>query len=285
MPAPGFILALLLVVSASLATCIERRSEARDGQPKPDQMLAILLGDGRRMFANHFFTKADVYFHSGYYPSIFDQARAAVAHEHHMEADHDEAGGHAEEPGMNFLEQPHDWIERFGRHFFPTTHSHLDKPGEAREILPWLRISADLDPQRIETYVVAAYWLRVSLKKVPEAEQFLREGLRANPDSYEILYDLGSIYADDYHDPEHGLNLWELAWQRWKSQADAKKEPDPEVGNEILTHLATLEENQKDFAKSIFYKELELKLNLSPAPGPIQQQIDELRKKITTPGH
>jgi len=32
-----------------------------------------LLGDGRRLFANHFFIMADVYFHSGYYPSVFDR--------------------------------------------------------------------------------------------------------------------------------------------------------------------------------------------------------------------
>ena len=31
-----------------------------------------LLGDSRRMFANSFYVKADEYYHSGYYPTIFD---------------------------------------------------------------------------------------------------------------------------------------------------------------------------------------------------------------------
>ena len=38
-----------------------------------------------------------------------------------------------------------------------------------------------------ETYTVTAYWLRERMGKVDEAEQFLREGLRENPDSYEFM--------------------------------------------------------------------------------------------------
>ena len=38
------------------------------------------MGDSRQLFANHFFTKADVYFHSGYYPSVFDQAIGGAPH-------------------------------------------------------------------------------------------------------------------------------------------------------------------------------------------------------------
>src|SRR5437588_9986821 len=89
---------------------------------------------------------------------------------------------------MNFLGAPRDWVERFGRHFMITEHTHL-QGGNEREILPWLRVSAELDPHRIDTYTVASYWLRSSLGKVDEAEQFLREGLRQNPGSYELWYE------------------------------------------------------------------------------------------------
>ena len=61
-------------------------------------------------------------------------------------------------------------------------------------------MSAELDPQRIDTYTVAAYWLR-DLGKVNDAEQFLRQGLLNNPDSYELLFDLGRLYYTDKHDP------------------------------------------------------------------------------------
>ena len=52
-----------------------------------------------------------------------------------------------------------------------------------------------------ETYTVTAYWLRERMGKVDEAEKFLREGLRENPDSYEIMYELGRVYAENQNDP------------------------------------------------------------------------------------
>ncbi len=37
---------------------------------------SLLLGDSSQMFANSFFVKADEYYHSGYYPTIFDNNEA-----------------------------------------------------------------------------------------------------------------------------------------------------------------------------------------------------------------
>lgn len=273
---PILCLALLLSLIFTLATYMEPRVGKWMTRTQDQSLLAIVMGDGRRMFANHFYTKADVYFHSGFYPSIFDQARQQAA-----AVDKDMAGGKDDneekhEASMS-LGEPKDWIDRFGRNFFPTTHSHLDKPGEAREILPWLRLSAELDPQLIKNYVVASYWLRSTLKKSNEAEQFLREGLRANPDSYEILHELAKIYYDDHHDPDHARNLWELALLRWREQDEAKKEPDQESYREIVSRLAMLEEKQGNLDKALTYLQLELKV--SPFPDAVQKLIDDLKKK------
>src|SRR5204863_9366997 len=128
-------LILLLLVSAcfAVATTLQPRlwSWSQQGQ---DSVLKVLLGDGRRMFANHFFIKADVYFHSGYYPSIFDQG-AAHRDTGHMEGreEHEhEHDGHEQEPG--FMGPPRDCFERFGRYFQITEHTHLGS-GKEREIL------------------------------------------------------------------------------------------------------------------------------------------------------
>ena len=279
MPAPGLVVLFLLSLGFTLATYLDPRSLNWGGHGNADNILKIVLGDGRRMFANHFFVKADAYFHSGYYPSIFDQAQKEAAGSKHIAEDQPEGREEEEhERAMNFLGQPRDWIDRFGRHFFPSTHSHLDQPGQAREILPWLRISADLDPQRVETYTVAAYWLRAHLGKPAEAEEFLREGLRANPTSFEILFELGKIYSENHHDPAHARNLWELALQRWQEQDTAKKDPDPLLYQEIVANLGHLEETQGDLTKALYYKQLEVKV--SPVPDEIRKQIDELKQKL-----
>jgi tetratricopeptide (TPR) repeat protein len=242
-------------------------------------VLEVLLGDGRRLFARHFFVKADITFHSGYYPSIFDQAQAP-ADSGHMNAD--ETEGHhneaeeAHEKQMSFLGGPQDWIEGFGRNFMVTQHSHLEG-GKEREMLPWLRISADLDPQRVETYTVGAFVLRRKLGKINEAEQFLREGLRANPDSYEILLELGRLYHEDLHDNVRARNVFLLALRRWQEQQDANKHPEPPLRGRIALNLARLEESEGHLEAAI--AALEIVKATSPQPKTIQQQIDELKQK------
>ncbi|HWF18887.1 MAG TPA: hypothetical protein VG754_06440 [Verrucomicrobiae bacterium] len=286
MPSPALILTFLMVLSFSLATWIQPRAAGLGKRGQSDDVLKIILGDARRMFANHFFTKADVYFHSGYYPSFFEQAyqQQAVDTKHLTEV-HDHHDGHEDhdedehERAMDFLGKPHDWIDGFGRHFYSSHHSHLDKPGEAREILPWLRLSAELDPQRIETYTVAAYWLREHLNKVDDAEAFLREGLQANPSSFEILFDLGKLYYENRHNPTLARNLWELALRRWIEQDDAGKEPDVAAYGAIVANLSHLEEEQGNLREALEYKEMELEV--SPVPETIQQQVDELKQKLS----
>src|SRR5882724_2435113 len=137
------VLTLLLLAAAclSLSTILQPRAEAWSGRRDSGNVLKVLLGDGRRLFANHFFVKADVYFHSGYYPSIFDQAQAPKD-SRHLTSQEGSKTEEEHEKAMNFLRPPKDWIERFGRHFLVTEHTHLSG-GKEREMLPWLRLSAE----------------------------------------------------------------------------------------------------------------------------------------------
>src|SRR6266566_9603446 len=74
------ILLLLIGTCFSLSTILQPRAATWSGRHDSGNVLKVLLGDGRRLFANHFFVKADVYFHSGYYPSIFDQTIGGATH-------------------------------------------------------------------------------------------------------------------------------------------------------------------------------------------------------------
>jgi tetratricopeptide (TPR) repeat protein len=270
-------LLLLLLLSAcfSLAAVLQPRANGWSKRAQADTVLKVLLGDGRRLFANHFFTKADVSFHSGYYPSIFDQARAAQD-TRHLTAKEGEPAHEEHEKQMSFLAPPRDWIERFGRRFIITEHTHLERNNE-REILPWLKMSAGLDPQRVETYTVAAYWLR-DMGKVKEAEDFLREGLRNNPESYEILFELGRLYHENYQDPARARNLWELGLRRWAEQESAGKKPDLVQLDQLAVNLSRLEEKEANLPRAI--ELLGLAKKASPHPEVLQRQIDELKQKL-----
>jgi tetratricopeptide (TPR) repeat protein len=287
-PRAVFGLLLLLTAVFTFATQIQRERDKPD-KPKwatrsqSGGVMRMLLGDSRKLFAEFFFRKAEVYFHSGYYPSIFDQARLAeekepaMAHEHDENVEH---GGEEHDAATGFLGEPTDWIDRFGRHFRVTEHTHLEG-GNVREILPWLRISADLDPHRIETYTVASYWLRKRMGKVDEAEQFMCEGLRANPDSYEMLEELGRLYYENRHNATRARNLWVLAVSRWHLREDKKEKPDFGTFHDLTTELAHLEEGEGNFSRAVEW--LELTKPYSPHPDSVQAQIDALRAKVAIP--
>jgi tetratricopeptide (TPR) repeat protein len=289
MPSPFLILSLLFAICLSLGSALQNWYQQWSGaRNNSANILNALIGDSRQMFANHFFAKADAYFHSGYYPTIFDtqkkEDKSHLSGEH--DEHHEEGTNHVEDAGeeaSNFLGEPKDWIDRFSRNFFSSHHSHLEKNGDEREILPWLRLSAELDPQMVETYVTASYWLR-NLGKIDEAEHFLREGMRANPDSYEIYFELGRIYDEDRHEPKMARNLWEVALRKWnadqkKMQAvDPDAKPDYLVYNEITGRLAKVEQEQGNLKEAIRY--LELLKKQSPAPDEIQKQIEELQARL-----
>jgi hypothetical protein len=177
--------------------------------------------------------------------------------------------------------RPNDWIARLGEYLKPDRHVHLEEGEEVREILPWLRIAADLDPHKPETYTVAAYWLRTVLKKTQEAEDFLREGWRANPNSYEILFELGRVFEEYRQDPSRARNLWELAWRKWQQHASPNSPDDQFIGSEILGRLAQLETRQQNWARAI--EHFTALLPLSSDPKAVQAWIDELKLKLSPP--
>src|SRR5438309_2678253 len=181
------LLAPLLILCFGLAAHLEPWFQSWQGnRSQSANFLSVLLGDGRRIFANHFFVKADAYFHSGYYPTVFDNRQAFQTP--HVAEDAGAVAGHNQGDESGFLGKPRDWIDAFSRQFYPSVHTHLDEGGaqvrhaaspnagdlgdssEVREILPWLRISAAFDPDQVETYTVTAYWLRQRMGRVDEAE-------------------------------------------------------------------------------------------------------------------
>jgi len=271
---PYLVLAFVLMVCFTLATGIEPRAATWSNRSKSDNVFSVLFGDGRRLFANQFFTMADVYFHSGYYPSVFDlreEGQKEIVAESHGHTDSPE-----DEIKEDFLGKPKDWIDRFGRHFRITVHTHLEHNNE-RELLPWLRLAADMDPQKIESYTVGSYFMRLHLNRPREAEAFLREGLRNNPGSYEILFELGRLYHENYHDADRARSVWQLALNRWYKDPEALKD-NKLAFEEITVHLAQLEREAGNWQQAINW--FQAAQNVSPDRNALQQRIDEIKKNM-----
>src|SRR5688500_1618692 len=155
---------LLVVIAVCFTTWLEPWFQQARAHRSGDVITAA-LGDSRKLFGRHFYVKADAYFHNGYYPTIYDTKPEG---ELHMAA---VTGGTHEDhvKEMDFLGQPKDWIDRFSRYFFPSVHRHLGEEecehckhgeehehgaeaagseGHEREMLPWFKLAATLDPER-----------------------------------------------------------------------------------------------------------------------------------------
>lgn len=270
-PALPIVLALATALAAGGRLILWQQASAKD----TGSVFTLLLGESRRAFADQVFLKADAYFHQGYYPSVFDVAlpdgKTHMAKETEGHDQHD----HSHTPAKR---EYRDWLENFGSHFYPAEHRHLEKFGDAREILPWLRLSAELDPHRVDTYTVAAYWLRERLNKVKDAEAFLREGLRANPGSHEILFELGRLYAENNRDVPRARAVLELAVEKWLRQEAGKPNPNELAYSHILAQLAALEERAGNLEQAINHF---IRLQrVSPAPDTVQKRIEELQTKL-----
>jgi len=271
---PRLALIALLALAFTLASGLGPRAENWSRQTKSNNVFGMLFGDGRKLFANQFFTMADVYFHSGYYPSIFDQN--AAKEKEIISASHGTKETEEDEKKEDFLGQPKDWIDAFGRHFRVTKHTHLENHNE-REMLPWLRLAADLDPQKIETYTVGAFFLREHLGRTNEAEAFLREGLRNNPGNCEILFELGRLYHDE-HELDRARNVWELGVKKFLARPPAEQKADSLVLDELAVNLARLEDEAGNYGQAINWFKLAQKV--SPDPPALQKQIDAIQKKL-----
>lgn len=302
---------VLLLALFSLATRTDPWFESWAGTTtRQGNAMQMLLGDSRRMFANHFFVKADAYFHSGFYPSIYDNRESIETA--HMVADAGTAEDHNTGGEQNFLGQPRDWIDAFSRKFFPSEHTHLDQggascahgcthnhgehgaddsgevngdepAGQAREILPWLKLSVELDPTREQSYVVAAYWLRERMGKLNEAEQFLREGLLANPDSIVIRFELGRLQYESRHDAHRAKQLWLKALECWDRVEAQKPEPDTYMLWNILSPLSHMEEEQGDFTAA--YTHLKRAKAAADNRPLFDKRLQHLEQRLATTPH
>lgn len=294
----GFLWTLGFTLALFLEPWSNRQQAEREGG-----LLPLLLGDGRRLFANHFFAKADAYFHRGVYPSIFDAPRQEEmhmvtagqenlsgepedgsasddAHGHEDEADHE--AEHCDDPTHDHAEETAaapDWIAWVNQRLKPGGHAHLEG-GREREMLPWLMLATELDPSNAQAYITTAYWLRARLGRVDQAEQLLRRGLARDPRNPDpgLLYELGVLVLESRGDDEHARNLFLLTLDRWERQEAAKPEPSLLLKEAILSRLALIDERRGQWAQAVAW--LEQLEPISPRPDAIRQHIEQLQSRL-----
>ncbi|HEX4119535.1 MAG TPA: hypothetical protein VH619_02815 [Verrucomicrobiae bacterium] len=279
--APRLCLLLLLIIAFSLATNLNLWFQDWPGnRAQSANLLAVAMGDARRLFADHFFVKADAYFHSGMYPTIYDNRQSFQTP--HIAEDSGAMKGKNTGDETGFLGKPRNWIDAFGRQFYPSVHTHLSEGGangsesEATvgEILPWLKFSTELDPKRVEVYTVTAYWLR-RMGKIDESEQELREGLRENPGNPQLLFDLGRLFSEARNNPISARNVWEAGLRILAAMPEKDSDANKFIAEQILGALAHQAETQRRTNDAIAW--LERLEKVSTTPQSVRQWMNGLK--------
>ncbi len=273
--AASLLFALLALMAFSLATQLDLAATGWSRADRSGNFLGLMFGDGRKLLGNQFFTMADVYFHSGYYPTIFDQK--SEGQKEIIAASHGKKEDEEDEKNEDFFGKPKDWVDAFGRNFKITQHTHLEQ-GREREILPWLRLAAELDPNKIETYTVGAFFLREHLHRTDQAEAFLREGLRQNPGSCELLFELGRLYRASKLDFDHARNVWYLGVNRYLALKPEEQKENRLIFEEMAVNLAYLEDQTGRYEEAINWFRAAQQVAVNPTA--LQEQIDAIQKKI-----
>lgn len=133
----------------------------------------------------------------------------------------------------------------------------------------------------MDAYLTASYWLRTSLKQPKEAEQFLRDGQRANPDSYAIELELGRIYLYNYTNASVARNILLQGKQKWRRQDAAGSKPDPHAYEEILGEIVRADRAQGNLKQQL--ADLEELATVAHGKDVLQKQIEELKAKLDKP--
>lgn len=182
-----------------------RDRDVRARAERNSSALALLLGEFRASMSDIMFIKTERYLHSGvgYTPHMDNQllsleGETAGLTEHQAEVGLEEEGGEEhDDEAMTLLRTPdNDFrgfigsLEREVQPWRDPSLPHIHTLGT--ELLPWYRIMTLSDPYNERAYAIGAWWLKSIDPE--EGIRFLEEGIRNNPDSFQLFNMLGQIY-------------------------------------------------------------------------------------------
>jgi tetratricopeptide (TPR) repeat protein len=184
---------VLVIVSLALlftAIVLERHVKGIDrefGLYKDSGFLSSVFTGFKKFVARECWIQADIYLHQG------------LIHEYDEEhgEEHDLLSmPHNEEQHHHKSVKPHP-LKPYNREDFSTIQHKTDL--DDRDILPWLRLTAYMDPHLTKAYANGGHWLAWRLEETEQAIEFLEEGLKNNPGAPDILAEIGILYLDPHN--------------------------------------------------------------------------------------
>jgi len=242
----GGLCALALWAAAFSLGCLLLSEAEGSAGADARSVAARLLGSTRAAFSEVFYEKADEYFHGG------------VKHLH--------------------AEAFTNVFQRWAGVLHPHSHVHREDEG-IREIMPWLRFSTEMDPGRVEAYLVAAYGMARGARRPDLAEAILREASRVNPGDYRIRADWGRLLMKR-EDWAGALAKFDAGIRLWPS---GRPEADEEVRSDLAALLSfrgfvRLRQGLREEAREDF----RAALDLAPWNQSLRERLAEIERDADT---
>ena len=183
------------------------------------------LGEAKDLVSDLSYLKADEYYHGGVkhkdsqpHLCVFSEKEIQIGKQ---EVEHEHKEEETERPEClhevireKEIERKKiskfNILSRIGERLYIHQHRHLHGK-EEREIIPWLYYSVKLNPHNVKAYVIGGYWIGSRLGRVDEALKFLNEGLKHNPDTWEIYSEVGSLYFHQKQDYQQAIKFFSKA--------------------------------------------------------------------------
>jgi tetratricopeptide (TPR) repeat protein len=87
--------------------------------------------------------------------------------------------------------------------------AHIQTDREFPHLYALVDLVTSLDPHFVEAYQLGGLFLIIG-KRLPEAIAIYEKGIAANPERWELPYDLGRLYFLDLKDEVQALRWWEV---------------------------------------------------------------------------
>lgn len=239
--------ALLLVCGLSagafaLACQLIAAGEAAPATMGQPSLAQALVGDARFALGTQFYEQADVYFHQGV-------------------------------PHSKAVAFQSDIFQRIRNEVCPHQHRHLAGASNIVEIMPWLSFATRVNPQNLDGYLVAAFWLANEAKRPDLAINILEDAQCNIPYSYEVQLDKGRIllHAGNRIPAKQAFTA---AIAFWEKTADTGNSDDLLDKAEALLYRALLREAEGSTQGAI--EDLRNMLAISPNRPAMRERLSQL---------
>ncbi|MDD4203046.1 MAG: hypothetical protein PHQ52_06225 [Candidatus Omnitrophica bacterium] len=226
--------------------------------PAKEDILHKMLGQFTNTLSAISFTNADIYFHGGIYDQDHDPVKCMLA-----ENDH-------EQNKTNDISNETFFMKLYDATHI-TEHRHISG-NEYKELLPWIEYAVKLDSNNIQAYNLGGYWLIYRMNLPDKGISLLKEGIRNNPDAWQLYATLGLFY---YQQKDTEKSEYYLTKASDLGKTFGMDKVDKHL---IYTPLAEIYKNTGKISDSItLYQELEKDFPDDPA---IKTKIEEYQAML-----